>query len=112
MPRWTRRASTYQPRRDDLLSFDDKRLARLDTDPAQRDMHDATRPLSAVCERPSPGPRRACCGRGPGAKGGLDRLLVPQGSKEHVMATLHFKQTTTSKTRLPTVPSTIASTSL
>ena len=34
----------YQPRRDDLLSFDDNRLARLDTGPAQRGMHDATRP--------------------------------------------------------------------
>src|SRR4051812_41449084 len=33
-------ASTYQLRRDDLLSFDDKRLARLDTGPAQRGMHD------------------------------------------------------------------------
>jgi hypothetical protein len=48
--RWT--ASTYQLRRDELLSCDDKRLARLDTGPAQHGMHDATRPLSAVCEAP------------------------------------------------------------
>ena len=36
-------------RRDDLLSFDDKRLAGLDTGPAQRGMHDARH--TAACGR-------------------------------------------------------------